>query len=153
MLVCVLVFTSYCSLSCRVFFFLLIPLPPRSTRTDKLFPYTTLFRSRPSYRTFERPGVRHGPLCLRRNRGVSAQRRVPRGTEASVVEDPRSRDDGAPSTAARTDIHARRAVVSLSRSPGPARTDGRDGPGKGRGAPTHIGIARRGQREIGRAHV
>src|SRR3546814_18701710 len=87
MLVCVLVFTSYCSLSCRVFFFLLIPLPPRSTRTDKLFPYTTLFRSRPSYRTFERPGVRHGPLCLRRNRGVSAQRRVPRGTEASVVED------------------------------------------------------------------
>src|SRR3546814_7427854 len=28
------------------FFFLLIPRPPRSTRTDTLFPYTTLFRSR-----------------------------------------------------------------------------------------------------------
>src|SRR3546814_11604674 len=27
------------------FFFLLIRLPPRSTRTDTLFPYTTLFRS------------------------------------------------------------------------------------------------------------
>src|SRR3546814_49938 len=27
------------------FFFLMIPLPPRSTRTDTLFPYTTLFRS------------------------------------------------------------------------------------------------------------
>src|SRR3546814_20003551 len=27
------------------FFFLIIPLPPRSTRTDTLFPYTTLFRS------------------------------------------------------------------------------------------------------------
>src|SRR3546814_16776707 len=27
------------------FFFLLIPRPPRSTRTDTLFPYTTLFRS------------------------------------------------------------------------------------------------------------
>src|SRR3546814_4059871 len=27
------------------FFFLMIPRPPRSTRTDTLFPYTTLFRS------------------------------------------------------------------------------------------------------------
>src|SRR3546814_15174405 len=30
---------------CVVFFFLMILLPPRSTRTDTLFPYTTLFRS------------------------------------------------------------------------------------------------------------
>src|SRR3546814_14784214 len=29
------------------FFFFMIRLPPRSTRTDTLFPYTTLFRSRP----------------------------------------------------------------------------------------------------------
>src|SRR3546814_8355061 len=28
-------------------FFLMIRRPPRSTRTDTLFPYTTLFRSRP----------------------------------------------------------------------------------------------------------
>src|SRR3546814_1054684 len=28
-----------------VFFFLMILRPPRSTRTDTLFPYTTLFRS------------------------------------------------------------------------------------------------------------
>src|SRR3546814_17205019 len=28
-------------------FFLMIRLPPRSTRTDTLFPYTTLFRSAP----------------------------------------------------------------------------------------------------------
>src|SRR3546814_4265357 len=28
-----------------IFFFLMIPRPPRSTRTDTLFPYTTLFRS------------------------------------------------------------------------------------------------------------
>src|SRR3546814_19071106 len=27
------------------FFFLMLPRPPRSTRTDTLFPYTTLFRS------------------------------------------------------------------------------------------------------------
>src|SRR3546814_7480452 len=35
-----------------MFFFLMIRRPPRSTRTDTLFPYTTLFRSdrRPSNR-------------------------------------------------------------------------------------------------------
>src|SRR3546814_19294887 len=30
---------------CTYFFFLMIRRPPRSTRTDTLFPYTTLFRS------------------------------------------------------------------------------------------------------------
>src|SRR3546814_15037677 len=35
--------TAVCSLCC--FFFLMIRRPPRSTRTDALFPYTTLFRS------------------------------------------------------------------------------------------------------------
>src|SRR3546814_3920977 len=33
--------------SIHVFFFLMIRRPPRSTRTDTLFPYTTLFRSAP----------------------------------------------------------------------------------------------------------
>src|SRR3546814_5824102 len=37
------------------FFFLMIRPPPRSTRTDTLFPYTTLFRSRG-----HRPGVLAG---------------------------------------------------------------------------------------------
>src|SRR3546814_983631 len=31
-----------------IVFFLMIRRPPRSTRTDTLFPYTTLFRSRPA---------------------------------------------------------------------------------------------------------
>src|SRR3546814_9710755 len=35
-------------LLCSLFFFLMIRRPPRSTRTDPLFPYTTLFRSRNS---------------------------------------------------------------------------------------------------------
>src|SRR3546814_19961107 len=44
-------FLSHC------FFFLMIRRPPRSTRTDTLFPYTTLFRSlgadyAPSYAVF-----------------------------------------------------------------------------------------------------
>src|SRR3546814_13021631 len=33
------------------FFFLMIRRPPRSTRTDTLFPYTTLFRSKQAWRT------------------------------------------------------------------------------------------------------
>src|SRR3546814_19413590 len=40
---CVL-FVSY-SMFLFFFFFLMIRRPPRSTRTDTLFPYTTLFRS------------------------------------------------------------------------------------------------------------
>src|SRR3546814_13909535 len=51
------------------FFFLMIRRPPRSTRTDTLFPYTTLFRSR---RTAERLH-RRGETDRRR-----ADRRDPR---------------------------------------------------------------------------
>src|SRR3546814_19610186 len=40
--VCFCDLTYGCLLCC---FFLMIRLPPRSTRTDTLFPYTTLFRS------------------------------------------------------------------------------------------------------------
>src|SRR3546814_14485912 len=36
-------------------FFLMIRRPPRSTRTDTLFPYTTLFRSPPGRRERPRP--------------------------------------------------------------------------------------------------
>src|SRR3546814_7604702 len=38
-------FLLYSSLWFVFFFFLMIRRPPRSTRTDTLFPYTTLFRS------------------------------------------------------------------------------------------------------------
>src|SRR3546814_15345974 len=41
------------------FFFLMIRRPPRSTRTDTLFPYTTLFRSN---RQLRRCGTEHEPL-------------------------------------------------------------------------------------------
>src|SRR3546814_6407004 len=41
-----------------VFFFLMNRPPPRSTRTDTLFPYTTLFRSRPQARGRARHGAR-----------------------------------------------------------------------------------------------
>src|SRR3546814_12314333 len=45
-----LTYTRMCTLyvvttCCWIFFFLMLRRPPRSTRTDTLFPYTTLFRS------------------------------------------------------------------------------------------------------------
>src|SRR3546814_15104185 len=37
------------SVASVLFFFLMIRRPPRSTRTDTLFPYTTLFRSQEAF--------------------------------------------------------------------------------------------------------
>src|SRR3546814_11110139 len=48
-----------------LFFFLMIRRPPRSTRTDTLFPYTTLFRSHRSFRARQGPVRRHR-LCSHR---------------------------------------------------------------------------------------
>src|SRR5881397_3872558 len=45
------------------FFFLMIPRPPRSTRLNTLFPYTTLFRSRAALRALY---DRHAPWLLQR---------------------------------------------------------------------------------------
>src|SRR3546814_16168836 len=44
----------FCNLYVFAFVFLMIRRPPRSTRTDTLFPYTTLFRSRPSTWSWKR---------------------------------------------------------------------------------------------------
>src|SRR3546814_17002659 len=66
--------------SSLLFFFLMIRLPPRSTRTDTLFPYTTLFRS---------PDVRdcRAPFRARRVRFPSRGPRTP----AAGAPAPRSR--------------------------------------------------------------
>src|SRR3546814_1677439 len=56
------------------FFFLMIRRPPRSTRTDTLFPYTTLFRSQGFRRTafLQIPGARGAGVGqgLRRGEGL-----------------------------------------------------------------------------------
>src|SRR3546814_4488605 len=44
-----------------IFFFLMIRRPPRSTRTDTLFPYTTLFRSHQLQRDLGWHGREPGP--------------------------------------------------------------------------------------------
>src|SRR3546814_7615646 len=53
-----------------VFFFLMIRRPPRSTRTDTLFPYTTLFRSRAGHGTQVAP---HRAAVLLDERGERRQ--------------------------------------------------------------------------------
>src|SRR3546814_9847729 len=55
-----------------VFFFLMIRRPPRSTRTDTLLPYTTLFRSRRrlALQHDVEVGVEGGDLIDRRHRQI-----------------------------------------------------------------------------------
>src|SRR3546814_7297619 len=50
--------TAVCSVSGMIVFFLMIRRPPRSTRTDTLFPYTTLFEAFARLRDV--PGERRG---------------------------------------------------------------------------------------------
>src|SRR3546814_5608817 len=56
-----------------MFFFLMIRRPPRSTRTDTLFPYTTLFRSR---LRAAQPGACRRPARAARRAGFVARRRL-----------------------------------------------------------------------------
>src|SRR3546814_12639588 len=61
------------------FFFLMIRRPPRSTRTDTLFPYTTLFRS------VGPQDARRGDGVVDRHRGRSLPRPVRSGGRAFGV--------------------------------------------------------------------
>src|SRR3546814_19334397 len=56
-----------CEYSFSVVFFLMIRRPPRSTRTDTLFPYTTLFRSGRPYR----PSTNCSQLSLLRSATIA----------------------------------------------------------------------------------
>src|SRR3546814_13238277 len=64
----------------------MIRRPPRSTRTDTLFPYTTLFRSQ------EHPRIRPGPAARRTRRTAPARR---------AHAPAHARRDGRPAPAAR----------------------------------------------------
>src|SRR3546814_19678977 len=59
-----------------LFFFYMLRRPPRSTRTDTLFPYTTLFRSpgdRPGEATFDRRGRGVDIVTVEAEPGFEAQ--------------------------------------------------------------------------------
>src|SRR3546814_13387121 len=65
--------------------------PPRSTRTDTLFPYTTLFRSdnaRSSWNQDGGPGLRaHGPDIIPHSRGRDCARRSANGRQEARARD------------------------------------------------------------------
>src|SRR3546814_15040719 len=81
------------------FFFLMILRPPRSTRTDTLFPYTTLFRSNEARRN-DRPDAKEGAMVERGDDPCDHQRRIVArdgGEEIAQCEDRHQRDQqGAP---------------------------------------------------------
>src|SRR3546814_17051446 len=70
---------SLVSVICISFFFLMIRRPPRSTRTDTLFPYTTLFLSQ---RRHPPPGAQRGvrPRHVRSGAAHQRARRIRRLT-------------------------------------------------------------------------
>src|SRR3546814_14973717 len=74
------------------FFFLMLRRPPRATRTDTLFPYTTLFRSPRAHRSTRPPGRRRRRArpAARHHRRLQAGRRG-RSTRAERSDRPRPR--------------------------------------------------------------
>src|SRR3546814_7613781 len=82
----------YCDWNCPIaqvyFFFLLIRRPPRSTRTDTLFPYTTLFRS--DCRDW-RPDHVHGTESGGRAGGLRGRRQYRRLAEPQAASTPARR--------------------------------------------------------------
>src|SRR3546814_9910357 len=82
----------------------MIRRPPRSTRTDTLFPYTTLFRSRPHHPRIAVPGggargVAAARMAGRRNRPLYPPRRSDRGRDGG------KRDLSAVRNAGRSEEH------------------------------------------------
>src|SRR3546814_15508191 len=61
-----------------MFFFLMLPRPPRSTRTDTLFPYTTLFRSPSWYILLLEGGAPPASQCSTASRDRRDKARVRR---------------------------------------------------------------------------
>src|SRR3546814_4961364 len=87
-----------------IYFFLMIQLPPRSTRPDTLYPYTTLFRSRPG-----RPKERDD---ISRHRRIKAPQIAPPGLRVLVhVKPPFESGKGALQTSmlyVKAALHARK---------------------------------------------
>src|SRR3546814_14343949 len=75
-----------------VVFFLMIRRPPRSTRTDTLFPYTTLFRS--GRRRWLPDGKIHWYLVVRLGERRDAGWRRRHGLQVAGIPRPRHRLSG-----------------------------------------------------------
>src|SRR3546814_8337907 len=112
---------------CCFLFFLMIRRPPRSTRTDTLFPYTTRFRSATGARrrwtpspSCSRPTMtpRDGDATMTELRGVGIGLGVAQGPVARMAE-PLPAPEDAPSNASVEEETARvrEAVAAVAREP------------------------------------
>src|SRR3546814_15374934 len=88
-------YLCYCCYLFLCFFFLMIRRPPRSTRTDTLFPYTTLFRSE---------GLQGGDLVRRQRIAAPCARFNDEGQQpaAAVIEGDGAGSTGVPGADAET---------------------------------------------------
>src|SRR3546814_18686536 len=112
-----------------MFFFLRIRRPPRSTRTDTLFPYTTLVRSR---RADQPPRCRERPVAREFPQGIYRQRH-PRDARSLL---PRQRRQFGARTRSRALLTLREQLFGLSREEGQtARTGGARGRRQAEGTP------------------
>src|SRR3546814_5841757 len=87
-----LIITTLSILTIMFFFFLMIRRPPRSTRTDTLFPYTTLFRSKDAtrQRTLAWLPSRRASSGWRSERGCKERRKRLNRPRTSAIPRPRS---------------------------------------------------------------
>src|SRR3546814_18008230 len=132
-----------------MFFFLRIRRPPRSTRTDTLFPYTTLFRSMIS----KRQATKSSRSSSLESRPAKIPSRSPATirispTDGMVGDRLRSGDDDGVGLACRGYARPLLRRVHAPRRPGRRRQACRGARGM---AAYHLPPNERG--EIGRAHV
>src|SRR3546814_11908011 len=104
-----------CCFLCCFFFFLIIRRPPRSTLTDTLFPYTTLFRSSPGGAAdrHARGQAQPGPGHDRPGRGPQVQRGDP-GDRCREQRRTRRTDRPGPAALARRALRRRQEGGSRS---------------------------------------
>src|SRR3546814_9860369 len=101
------------------FVFLMIRRPPRSTRTDTLFPYTTLFRSAAGQLDPHRRGRGGGDLRLSRYWVAAAEgRSLRRHLRGPGTHTPRSRRGGRHPVRRRRRLHAPRPQAQAALSHG-----------------------------------
>src|SRR3546814_14219319 len=77
---------SLCIYLFIILFFLMIRRPPRSTRTDTLFPYTTLFRSEIFYIDIRNIFLGDMVACVVSNRGAKPKRKYKVANRKNVQE-------------------------------------------------------------------
>src|SRR3546814_11128858 len=95
-----------------IFFFLMIRRPPRSTRTDTLFPYTTLFRSQQGDEA--RVVTNRVPTGVAWQQGRRVRHAAVRGSEDAIEE--RDGEIGASDATVQIGVDADRKSTRLNSS-------------------------------------